>query len=196
MPGTTARSILEAARRVVEASGSRGFTLTAVAAEAGVSRPTLYRWFPSKPILLAALAADAVDRFDRGLHDVLAGSAAPRERLHAALRYIVRYLDDTAAGSRAIQTETSFAVQSLADTITSHVQLLVDLLGDALDCIPAVADGHVSPHEATEILLRVAYSHYLVPHPDPDELLRALCGIAGIAPVPAPRRPRARTSGG
>ena len=54
---TTSEVILAAAQRTVRDHGSERFTLSAVAAEAGVSRPTLYRWFPTKALLLGARRA-------------------------------------------------------------------------------------------------------------------------------------------
>lgn len=176
---STPELVLDAARRVVGTRGPGRLTLSAVALEAGVSRPTLYRWFPTKAILLAAMTADAVDRFDAGLRATIDAQRTPKCRLGAALRYIVRYLDDV-VGSSSIGADADFALQSLADSLNPHVDLLADLLGDALDQVPAVAAGSVTRTDAAEILLRVAYSHYLVPHADAAVLLDVLTAFAGI----------------
>lgn len=186
---TTERSILDAARRLVVMRGPGRLTLSAVAAEAGISRPTLYRWFPSKAILLAALAADSVDRFDRGLRDVVTEGTDPDARLRAALGYIVGYLDHT-VGPAAVHADIEFTLQTLADTIESHATLLADLLDDSLDRIPAVAGGAVTRSQAADLVLRVAYSHYLVPHPDPDELVGVLRALVGLTPAGIRRRSR------
>jgi len=175
----TSQAILDAARRVVANRGHRRLTLSEVAAEAGVSRPTLYRWFPSKAILLAAMAADAVDRFDRGLRAAVAAAPSPGARLDVAVRYIVRHLDDT-WGPAAIRAESDFALQSLGDSLGPHVGLVADLLGDALDRVPAVASGGVTRRQLAELVLRVAYSHYLVPHGDPNELVATVSALAGL----------------
>jgi AcrR family transcriptional regulator len=182
---STAQVILNAARRVVARAGPRQLTISAVAAEAGVSRPTLYRWFPTKDLLLAAMAAEAVERFDAGLRQVIAAQPGSAQRLGAALRYLVRYLEDV-IGPAAIAADPEFALQSLADSMGSHVVLLTELLGGALDAVPAVAQGTIARAEAAEIFLRVAYSHYLVPHRDADELLDVLGRLAGI-PVSSTR---------
>ena len=56
------------------------------------------------------------------------------------------------------------------------------MLGDALDEIPTVRSGALTREQGAEMLLRVAYSHYLVPSPDTEQLLTR-CG-----PSPASRR--------
>jgi AcrR family transcriptional regulator len=54
---SSVETVLEAAAQVLEASGRDGFNTNAVAARAGVSIGTLYRYFPDKHAVLCALAA-------------------------------------------------------------------------------------------------------------------------------------------
>jgi TetR/AcrR family transcriptional repressor of mexJK operon len=49
------RAILDAALKVFAATGYSGTTMDAVAAEAGVTKPTLYSYFPSKESLFQAM---------------------------------------------------------------------------------------------------------------------------------------------
>lgn len=65
------RAILEAALRLCAEQGYRRLTIEAIAARAGVSKKTIYRWWPSKGAVvleavneLANLAADHVDTGD------------------------------------------------------------------------------------------------------------------------------------
>jgi AcrR family transcriptional regulator len=51
-------AILDAAFRLVIDPGTEGLTIDAIAAEAGVGRQTIYRWWPSK----GAVVADALAR--------------------------------------------------------------------------------------------------------------------------------------
>jgi len=176
---TTSEVILAAGRRAIASRGPGKLTLSAVAAEAGVSRPTLYRWFPTKGILLAAITAYEVEHFDAGLQSVIDAHRAPGSRLDAALRYIVTYLDDATAAD-PIGADPAFALQSLADTLVPHIESLARLLGDALDSVPVVRAGVLTRDEAAEMFLRIAYSHYLVPHRDPEEMLGMLRRFAGL----------------
>ena len=58
------RAILDATRAVVEKGGYAAATIEAIAARAGVSRSTIYRWWPNRAALVVELlmemAADAV----------------------------------------------------------------------------------------------------------------------------------------
>ncbi len=55
------RAILEAALRVFAAQGYSGTAMDTVAAEAGVTKPTLYSYFPSKEALFQAMMLDKRD---------------------------------------------------------------------------------------------------------------------------------------
>jgi AcrR family transcriptional regulator len=178
---TSADLILAAARRAIAERGPGKLTLTAVAAAAGVSRPTLYRWFPTKDDLLAALTEYERAQFYEGLRAEIDFHRSPARRLDAALWYLVTYLDDS-MGSDPIGVDPAFALRSLKDSLPAQVDAFVRLLGPALDLVPAVARKAMGRDEAAEMFLRVAYSHYLVPHVHPEELLasmRALVGLPG-----------------
>src|SRR5690625_5861829 len=84
------RRILDATAEVLSRSGRAKLSLSAVAAEAQVSRPTLYRWFASKEDLISAFSRYERQIFQAGLGDATAGLDGA-ERLDAALRYIVTY---------------------------------------------------------------------------------------------------------
>jgi AcrR family transcriptional regulator len=59
----TRRTILDSAVRAL--TRDSGATLSAVAAEAGVGRATVHRYFPQRTDLLHALAEDAIDQLSR-----------------------------------------------------------------------------------------------------------------------------------
>ena len=71
-------------------SGHRNLQLSEVAAEASVSRPTLYRYFGSEEGLLEAFALYEQDNFDAGIAAAIAGLRGP-DRLDAALQFIVEF---------------------------------------------------------------------------------------------------------
>ena len=184
---TTSEVILAAALRTIRTRGPEKLSMSAVAAEAGVSRPTLYRWFPTKALLLGAITAYEVEQFDVGLQALADEHRDPGRRLDAALRYVVTYLDET-LGTDSIRVDAEFALQGLNDSLRAQVTALARVLGDALDEVPAVDAGQITREEAAEMFLRLAYSQYLVPNPDAEALLATMRAFAGL---PSRRRRRA-----
>jgi AcrR family transcriptional regulator len=172
-------SILEAAQRAIAEKGPGPLTMSAVAVAAGISRPTLYRWFPTKADLLEAVAARAEHRFDVGLQAVIDSHRVPKRRLDAALRYLMTYLDNSLM-SDPISVDPAFVLGSLARSIGPHIKSLARQLDDALLEVPAVRAGNLSREQAAELFLRLAYSHYLVPNADADALLATMRDFAGI----------------
>jgi AcrR family transcriptional regulator len=176
----TAEAIVSAARWASAERGTGRLTMSAVAAAAGVSRPTLYRWFPTKDELLAAISEYELEQFDIGLQAVIRAHRSPRRRLEATLRYVVSYQDYSKVPD-PIGVDPGFALESIARANDPYVEILARLLGDALLEVPAVRAGTLTAEQAAELFLRVAYSHYLVPHPDSEALLASLLDLAGVS---------------
>ena len=151
-----------------------------------MSRPTLYRWFPGKDDLLAAITDYERRQFDQGLRVAVEAHRSPDRQLDAALRFLATYLDGS-LGPDPIGVDPAFALRSLSDALPEQVQSLVRLLGRALDRVPPVRSGALSRPQAAELFLRMAYSHYLVPHPRPQELLEILRAQAGLPATPLAR---------
>jgi AcrR family transcriptional regulator len=177
---TTADAIVQAARRAMVERGTGRLTMSAVAEAAGVSRPTLYHWFPSKAALLGAVALYEEQLFDAGLKRVVDTQRTPRRRLEAALRYLVTYIDNSPSPD-PVGADPEATLVGLATSLRPHAESLARLLGDALLEVPAVQVGALSGEQAAELFLRMAYSHYLIPHPEPEVLLATMCDFAQIS---------------
>lgn len=172
-------AILAATRRVIAERGSERFTMSAIAAEAGVSRPTLYKWFPTRVELLEALSVYEEALFGARLQEVVEAERTPARRLDAALRFLVTYLDGL-MGPDPIGADPASAIQALARSLEPQKATFARLLGDAFDAVPAVRLRHLTREQAAELFLRLAYSHYLVPHDDPEVLLANMRSFAGL----------------
>src|SRR5580698_7538300 len=81
--GNTEERILSAALRLIARRGVRRLGMQEVSEAAGVSRGTLYRYFPSKDHLLAAMAVHDEQRFTVGLTEALASVTEPTARIEA-----------------------------------------------------------------------------------------------------------------
>jgi TetR/AcrR family transcriptional repressor of lfrA len=84
----TAGAILDAAARVLAAEGP-GASMADVAATAGVGRTTLYRYFPTREALVAALAAEAVAEAGARLAAAGLDHVAPAEAIERIVRALL-----------------------------------------------------------------------------------------------------------
>lgn len=163
---STRRRILAATFVVLARTGRRRLMLSEVAAEAGVSRPTLYRYFPSKDELLDAFGLYEQDIFDAGMASAVAGLHG-RERLDASLHFVVEFQHADSLGF-------------LADTEPEHVLAQMKRVMPILqDRIARLIPGDNSGLAAATVV-RVAVCHYLVGGDDREQFLAELRYAAGI----------------
>jgi AcrR family transcriptional regulator len=85
----TAGAILDAAAHVLSEQGSSNTSMADVAEAAGVSRATLYRYFPDREALLHALAAQALAEAAARLADAGLDHAPVEEAIERIVRAIV-----------------------------------------------------------------------------------------------------------
>ena len=83
-PSARREALLDAADRAVERDGP-ATSMAAVAAEAGISKPILYRHFGDKGGLVAALAERHTDRLMSALREALATGRGRRERVELTI---------------------------------------------------------------------------------------------------------------
>lgn len=84
--------ILEAARRCVDRSGVAKTTLSDVATDLGITRQTVYRYFPSLADLLQAVAEAGAEDFVARMRRHLVPSQAPSDVLVEAIVFCVQQL--------------------------------------------------------------------------------------------------------
>jgi AcrR family transcriptional regulator len=178
-PRSSVEAILDATERLIFGRGPGKLRLSAVAAEAGISRQTLYKRFPTKHDLLAAFSTRQEQQFEASLMRAIQAQKSRARKLDAALRHLVTYLDGKMA--QAVGVDPAFAIQTLSDSLATQVQAFVRVLGDAFDTVPAVRQRHLTREQAAEMFLRMAYSHYLIPHPHVEVLLANLRSFAGLS---------------
>jgi AcrR family transcriptional regulator len=188
-PPTTAERILDATLATVSAHGAGKLSMSDVSAAAGVSRPTLYRYYPTKDDLLLALARHEQRRFDEGLAVAVAGARNAEERLDALLRHLVSFLD-AYPGRHLVAVEPGFILERLRVSLPVQRDAVERLGHDVLATAPAVRTRATTTADLAEVLVRVVMSHFLLPHPDPDALLATLRGVAGARPRGAARARR------
>ena len=167
---STRQRLLAATAEVLSRKGTTKLSLSDVAAQAGVSRPTLYRWFASKAELLDAFARWEGQLYDRGIAKATAGLRG-KEKLDAALRFIVDY-QQSYSGYRMVDVEPGHVIRQLSEVIPIMRERLHRLLPGPSGAVAA----------ATAI--RVAISHYLVTSDDADQFLAQLRHAVGLKHTP------------
>jgi len=179
--GDLADRILDAAQRLAFRTGARKLSLSDVATLAGVSRPTIYRYFASKEDLIDAMGKRERRRFTVAMGEAMSGVVGVA-RLEAAVDVVARFVEIQPPG-RLLDLEPSFAY----DQMTAALPMLVDGLVAVLQrCARegALADA-VDPRDLAGAIARTALSHYIFPEADraaARQQIRAAAGLAGRAP--------------
>ncbi|CAN5560882.1 TetR/AcrR family transcriptional regulator [soil metagenome] len=164
---STRTRVLTATVAVIGRRGRSRLNLSDVAAEAGISRPTLYRLFASKGELLDALGQHEMAAVHAAVSAALQGLSGPA-RLDALLQFIVEF-------------QQSYPLRHLIEIEPTHE------LRELKRVLP-IARSWVREeiHEAEDAdllagaIVRIALSHFLVPDNDRADFLAQLRRAAGI----------------
>ena len=160
------KRLLEATFEVLSRDGPRKLSMSAVAATAGASRVTLYRWFPSKEALLSAFGVYEQQKYDAGMAEAVAGLEGDA-RLEAVLRFIVEF-------------QHSYSLRRIVDVEPEHV------VHQMTRVMPIMRD-RLLPHFSgpygrvvASLVTRIALSHALIPDDDPELFYAELRHAAGL----------------
>jgi AcrR family transcriptional regulator len=178
-PEITAR-VVDGALRAIARFGLAKLTVDDVAREAGISRATLYRYFPGRGAVLAAVVAVETERLQHGLDEALGETTTLAEALSAVAGY----------GARAFAGHE--ALQHLLATEPGAV--LPHLCFSGADSLLRVAADRIAPHlcrfmgplearRTGEWLARIVLSYGLAPPAGPAEA--AVLGVVNEFVIPA-----------
>jgi TetR/AcrR family transcriptional regulator, repressor for uid operon len=160
--------ILRATFKVLCRHGYAKLNLSDVAAQAGISRPTLYKFFKSKGDLLSAFSQFELQLLRHDLDRAIGGHTG-RNRVDALLQFLVDFY--TSYQMRGlIEIEPGLVL----DQIDSSLPILVDLVA------PVLAGQVADPQAVAQALVRLSVCHYLIPGYDDDRMLDQLRAAAGV----------------
>jgi AcrR family transcriptional regulator len=103
-PGTRDR-ILDAMFEAVADFGISRTTVEDVAHRAGLSRQTVYRYFPSKDILVLALVVREEEKFLDGIRAAFTGQEDTLEALHDSTLFVLKYAREHPLLDRLLETD-------------------------------------------------------------------------------------------
>ena len=168
--------ILDAARRLIFRTGARKLSLSDVATLAGVSRPTVYRYFVSKEELIDALGKHEVRRFHSAMETAISGVTGTA-RLAAAADVVATFVEEQPPG-RSLDLEPAFAHEQMAQALPMMTEALMVVLQRCAH--EDRFDPEVAPRDIAGTIARTALSHYIFPDPDPVAARRQIRAAAGL----------------
>ena len=190
----TRERILDGAMLAIARHGLAKLGMSDVSRQAGVSRGTLYRYFPSREELLQNLAAFESLRFQQRVGEALAAVPAGASRLEVALQHVTRYVREHPAIQRIIETEPAFVLAYLRGQFPLLRATTGQLLAPLLAATQPVRDGLATTEQLVDWMTRVMISAVLFPDPDPDGMARSLTAVYRLLTGPPPRRQPRQTA--
>jgi TetR/AcrR family transcriptional regulator, repressor for uid operon len=160
--------ILRATFKVLCRHGYGKLNLSDVAAQAGISRPTLYKFFKSKDDLLSAFSQFELQSLRQDLDRAIAGRTG-RNRVDALLQFLADFY-----GSYQMRGLIEIEPSLVLDQMTTSLPILVDLVA------PVLAGTVADPRVVAQTLVRLSVCHYLIPGYDDDRMLDQLRAAAGV----------------
>ncbi len=160
--------ILRATFKVLCRHGYGKVNLSDVATQAGISRPTFYKFFASKDELMSAFSQFELQLLREDLDRAIGGRVG-RERVAALLQFLVDFYGSYQMRG-LIEIEPGLVLGQMARALPTLVELIA----------PALAGQVSDPDVVAMALVRLAVCHYLVPGYDDDLLLDQLRIAAGV----------------
>ncbi len=175
--GDLADRILDAAQRLVFRTGARKMSLSDVATLAGVSRPTIYRYFVSKEELIDALGKRERRRFSAAMDKAMSGVVGIA-RLETAVDVVATFVEDQPPGW-LLDLEPGFAHEQMAQALPMLTEVLMVVLQRCAreDALATAVD----PVDLAGAIARTALSHYIFPDTDRAATRRQIRAAAGLS---------------
>ena len=126
--------LLDAATEVVRRLGA-DTTMEAVAAEVGVAKPVLYRYFGDRSGLFDALTGRFAERMVRSLSEALALELPPRRRVESAIDAYVTVLESDPQVYRFATLRMRSEAVKPAGVLDRATTMLAQTLGEALRAV-------------------------------------------------------------
>ncbi|MER8084697.1 helix-turn-helix domain-containing protein [Streptomyces sp. NPDC094048] len=127
-------ALVRAARELLEGGDAEDVTFTAVARATGLARNSLYKYFPGRPELLAAVVEDAMPRWTDAIRAGMSAAGTPEEKIAA---YVSSQLElvrsgehriaQALAGVRDATVVRDSAVRAHRELLTPLIDALTDL---------------------------------------------------------------------
>lgn len=165
------QAILDAALDVFSAFGFRGATVDRIAEKAGLSKPNLLYYFPSKEAIYRAVLEDTLEEWLRPLHDLDANG----DPIAEIRRYIDAKLEMSRTrpeASKLFANEILHGAAAIGDFLRGPMKALIDEKAAVIE--GWIADGKLAPVDPRHLIMMIwaVTQHYA----DFDAQVRAVLG--------------------
>jgi len=187
LPAPTRQRILEAAYACVARWGLSKTSIEDVSKEAGLSRSTLYRYFPGgREELIAAVVGWEYDRFFARLYDAVHDATTLEEVLERGLPLAHKAIVDHEVLQRVLETEPELLLPAITVRAEGTIALVAEFLRPYLERHRLARE--VDIETAADFLARMVLSYMTAPGrwdlEDPEQVARLVRAelLGGIAP--------------
>jgi AcrR family transcriptional regulator len=169
--------ILEAARLVFARAGFDAASMDDIAFEAGMGKPTLYRYYGGKEKLFDAVFIDALDRLEEALDDAAARERNGRERLRMMISAIVPSFREHLASLRTLSGNAAGVERGQRSIFRRRREGLETRLANAIAYgIETRAFRAIDTRMTAKFVIGMAWSGSVAGRPDED-VSTALCNL-------------------
>ena len=154
----------------VSRQGVRNVSMSDVCRIAGVARGTLYRYFPSKEILLESLGQRTRQQTEDGIREAATSAATGEEALVAVIEFLTRFAGDSKAPSM-LEVEPLFFLGFLRRHLPHYAVVVADSAAMYFDELESDLGHKIDRVLFAELLLRLQTSYIFLPDDQPREHL-------------------------
>ena len=184
-PHESVERILDAVLEAISRRGARKFSMTDVSDAAGLSRGTLYRYFPTKELLLEAVFERGARRVEQEMQAAIAAAPGVEDRVRVVSEFRPGALDRE-LGARLMEAEPGFVLQFLARHLPHHRAVIEAALAPVFERAER-RGARIDRTRIADLVVRTKMSLYLLPADDPSynpattlgELLDAMLAAEG-----------------
>ena len=177
MPPPTRERILDGAALALARHGLAKLDMGDVSHTSGISRGTLYRYFPSRDALLTQLAEREGLRFKQRMLDAIAAAPPGPERIVVAIEYATRHVQEHPALQRLLDTDPAFVLRALQREFPVIRAELGQVLAPMFGQLPLVRQRAVSADQLVDWTVRLMVSAYLVPEQRSEDMAHGLSAV-------------------
>lgn len=187
----TRERILDGAAAAVTLHGLAKLDMGDVSRTSGLSRGTVYRYFPNRDALLRQLAHREGTRFRQRLLDAMEQAPAGPERILIALEHATRHVHEHRMLQRILETDPALVLRELRAQFAGIKGELRPALAPMLEKLEPVRRGAAGVDDLIDWMTRLMLSAYLLPAAHPDEMAGKLTAVfRALTAVNPPGRSR------